>query len=222
MPLSFNLYAVVQKTHLRYTVLSCVCVPCRTGISQRGLAVQGWNRQGVLDNLHAEALGQMPSDVAVHEPDAWVVAEKRQQHETVTRQHTGVTPRRVEEVGDGVGSVVRPTALCQDVEVMTVQVDGVRERLHRLNDDVRPDVEVWDGDGVGRFVQDLYAIDDLQGGRVVPRGEESRAIKVPALQAVRVRNVLHVFVDDSKWKPNGLGHVGHNLGVDLADAVDRR
>lgn len=92
----------------------------------------------VLDDLDRETHRCVPANVAMHEPDSGIVGVEGNHQEPTAGHHGDVTARWVLEIERRAGTV-RARASSQDVEVVPVQMDGVRNRRERrLDDDVDP------------------------------------------------------------------------------------
>jgi len=95
------------------------------------------------NELQCKAHSHVPTNMAVHEPDTGVVSEEGNDKMTalssgaVTRHESNVTTGRVVEVESGATAVVA-VSCCENVEVVTVQMDRVTKRNRGLDDDVDP------------------------------------------------------------------------------------
>jgi len=87
------------------------------------------NRPLALKELHTKPLTDVPRDVAVHEPSAWVVGREREHDPALAGQEGDVATRWVGEVEVAhVGGLVEDAgASAEDVEVVAVEVDRVRD-----------------------------------------------------------------------------------------------
>ena len=92
-----------------------------------------------LKELHRQTALDVPRDVAVHEPGAWVVGHEADNGVALRGQHGGVTTRwavkveRADQAGrEGTGT------LAEDGEVMAVQMHWVRDEELVLDDEVDP------------------------------------------------------------------------------------
>ncbi len=126
-----------------------------------------------LEELHAQALTDMPGDVTVHEPRSGIV-HREGKHEVSAGGHGGrVAARRIDEREPVRRPVPLSGAGAEDVEVVAVQVDRMRQvdGLIRsgLHDPERPG-------GVGAVELDevvpsgirCVAVDDVLQRRSVP------------------------------------------------------
>jgi len=123
----------------------------------------------------------VPTDVAMHEPDTWVVSLESQDDETCSWQKSSITTSRVVEVERWIGSGIRGTSsLSQDEEIVTVQMERVRQWNGRFDDNVNPllwlrklnkQVAAEGGKGL--------VLPDVQESWLVVLGEERCATEVP-------------------------------------------
>lgn len=97
--------------------------------------------QGGFDKGGGEPRVEMPLDVAVEEPDAWIVCHEPQDHEAQWIDHRGVSAHRdrgkirVRDVGVGEEAGVFLGAI-HGLEVVPVQVEGVFACVVVVDDDL--------------------------------------------------------------------------------------
>lgn len=106
-----------------------ICLPVLATFLQR---VQAANRvsdfAGALEELHTQASGDVEGDVAMHEPRAWVVGLEGEDEVAGGGEGGGVAADGV--VGLKARDIAGPLGACllvEDVEIMAVEMDGVRE-----------------------------------------------------------------------------------------------
>jgi len=113
---------------------------------------------------------QVPLDVAVEQPGARVVGLEGQQDEAVLRQVDCVAPRRVGSLDIDEVVEKEPAAACEHVRVVAVQVQRVRQRQERFDDDVHPvgalEMRQVDGVEVGCQVK-ISIVEHLLDDRVL-------------------------------------------------------
>ena len=169
----------------------------------------------VLDDLERKAHGCMPANVAMHEPDTWVVGLESEDQvaasavDWVEWHERNVTARWVVGVEDN-RAVVGSLALSQDEEVVTVKMDRVRQWDWRLNDDIDPFAKIWHFNGkVARVGWDgAVVVDGLQSW-VIPLSSEGRAIQSPLEEVRGVWTLtnnngllnLSILSASSEWHP---------------------
>jgi len=80
-----------------------------------------------LEELHAEALTGVPCDMAMHDPGAWVISREGDEEIATRGKSCSVAASGIVE-GEAVGGAVPDAgALADDVEVVAVQMDGMRQ-----------------------------------------------------------------------------------------------
>ncbi|TKW55332.1 hypothetical protein CTA1_12764 [Colletotrichum tanaceti] len=179
-------------------------------VGEGGLVGDGGDLAVPLDELHREALGGVPADVAVHQPGARVVRVPGHDEVAGGRQHGGVAAGRVVRLERHVARV-GPLALGEDPEVVAVQVDGVRDGEGGLDDEVDPLVGLVELDDGLLLLPGLVAVDDGLEGRVAPVDEHAGAVEVPLEEAGLV------LADGAGLElvpvggRDGLGHVGDEV-----------
>ena len=91
-----------------------------------------------LDKLKSETLRCMPSNVAVHEPCTWVIGLERDDEVSRRWKHGSVSTRRIVGSQSDSGRIVGSRALSNDEEIVTVEMNWVRNCLCGLDDEVNP------------------------------------------------------------------------------------
>lgn len=140
-----------------------------------------------LNELQCKAHSHVPTNMAVHEPNTRVIGEEGNDEmtalssRTVTRHERYITTRRVVKVDRGATAIVA-VSCCEDVEVVTVQMDGVAEWDGRLDDDVDPLSERCGDSEIARVRRNGVVVDDAVESCVTPVGLEGGAVEVPAVE----------------------------------------
>lgn len=156
--------------------------PGVASVGEGRVVSDGSNLAVALDKLHRETLGRVPANVAVHEPGARVISLPS--HDEVSRggKHSGIATGRVASVeGDGAG--VGSGALCEDEEVVAVEMNGVGDGEGGLDDKVDPLVGLVELDDGVVVLPGGVAVDDGLKGRVGPVDEHGGAVEVPLEEA---------------------------------------
>lgn len=137
----------------------------------------GWDVRGALDPLEGETAVNVPHDMAVHQPRAWVVRLEADDGVAGGRTGAGGTDQQgsvtthwvVEVEGAGERWVPGGASLAQNAHVVAVQMHGVRGEELVLDDEVVPLVLLGQEDGVAdAAVVGVALSNGLEGGlRVV-------------------------------------------------------
>lgn len=148
-----------------------------------------------LEELHAETHADMPGDVAMHEPRAWVVRLEGDHHPAAGRKHGDISADRVVEVEVGVSSgCIRSGAVgdwrvaveegavtnAEEEEVVTVKVDRMGEEVVVLNDPPGPFVLGVELHNVGSLHESVILLGDVGEGGLVPLDIHRVTIDSPA------------------------------------------
>lgn len=154
---------VVRRTNVIFPSAALVVVVVRA---------RQHHRVGRLQELHAQALADVPRDVAVHEPGARVVGVESDGEPTRGRHGSGVAARRRVEVERArLAGVVGAAAGAEDEEVVAVQVDGVRrgwQAVELLDEPVVPAAFVTSGHDVDGLGVARVVVHDIGYGRIGP------------------------------------------------------
>jgi len=102
---------------------------------------------------------------------------------------------------------------------MTMQMDWMRKRLDRLNDEVMPRLARASHDDVLACIERLLTIHKLQRGGRLPGLEKCTAVEVPALEALAVWGKFHRFGQDGERGRDCFDDGGNDVGVGFAEAV---
>jgi len=103
----------------------------------------------------------------VQDPDARIIRLEGDDKVPATRQHGDVAARRVGPSRVDIGGVEGSGVLGDDVEVVAVEVDGVRDGEGCLDDEVVPWVRAVDVQGI-IACRGCLPVEDLKKGGVRP------------------------------------------------------
>lgn len=139
------------------------------------------------DELESKAHGYVPTNVTVHKPDTGIISEESNDKMTalssraITGHESYITTGRVVKVECGTAAVVA-ISCCENVEVVTVQMDGVTKWYRRFDDHVDP-LSKGSGDSeIARVSRDGVVVDDAVESCITPVGLESGSVEVPAVK----------------------------------------
>lgn len=186
---------------------------------------QGADQIRLLEELCAQPQPNVPRDMAMHKPRAGIVRDERDDQVARCRQHSDVPARRV-LVLEGLGIVEDAGAGAEDVEVVAVQVDRVRDGRgdgrHGLDDPVGPGVGVGQRDQVHVWRVGVVGVQrELQRG-LVPGDFDGGEVQVPLEQ-----RLLGLVLDDGEADVQSRGlrdrvvvrHVELDVGGELVVGV---
>lgn len=135
----------------------CVCVriisKCSTVVRQ--------NRK--TKEERKEYPGVLRTYVTVEQPNPRVVRDKGKHQVAIRVEHRDIATRRILNVERSIG-VKLALALRQDPKVVTVEMNGVMDRISIVDDKVRPLVGLRQRDDMLRRVEGRLAIYDLLDG----------------------------------------------------------
>lgn len=203
-----------------------VRLPCVALILEILANAQVLNLIRLFEELCRQAQSHVPGDMTVHEPGAGVVRDEGQHEVPAGGEHGDITARRVLVI-ECLAVVEDARARTEDVEVVAVQVDRMREGRcdgwDRLDDPIRPGVRLRQRDQIRvRRVRRVPGQRVLQR-RLVPFNRHGREIEIPLEQRL-LRLVLHdrkAHVHDTRLGDGIIAwhvqlHVWHELGVGVA------
>lgn len=101
--------------------------------------------------------------MTVEQPDARIVRDKGKHQVAIRIEHGDIATRRILNVERSIG-VKLALALRQDPKIVTVEMNGVMDRISIVDDKVRPLVGLWQRDNMLRRVKGRLAIRDLLDG----------------------------------------------------------
>ena len=157
-------------------------------VGRKGQALQALGR---LDDGGGQAHLDVPLDMAVEQPRAWVGGPEAQHSERVCHDgHRVALHRRAGVVDVAVRPAARPAAgAIKHLEVMAVQVEGVRGRVEVVDHDL-DEIAVGDDEGVDLAVDDWVGVEvagcssGVQGGYLL--GDVCDIVEVSAVAKVSV------------------------------------
>jgi hypothetical protein len=202
-----------------------ILIPARAVTGERTRVIKGAtarNRTLLLDELQRKSHGHVPANMAMGQPHAGVVGDEREHQPAGGGQERGIATGRVGEV-EGRRRVEGAESFGEDPEVVAVEMDRVRERDGRLDDDVDHLLGGGELDEQGAGVcRQRVAFLDVEKRRVVVLGHEGVAIEIPLVQ------VVLVGLDDDGQRGGcnvcwaGVeGDLGDQVGESYVDALVR-
>ena len=128
-PLTSLRHSSQPRVNLLHHIGPTVQRPIPTRLRHDGRNLRLLDEVGPLHDVNVESRADVPSDMTVKRPDAWVVGIELDDNVAgvggaAAREDLHVATLRVGRVGDG--SVPVSRALCQDLEVMAVEMHWVK------------------------------------------------------------------------------------------------
>lgn len=158
-------------------------LPCGTGAVEGIVVHESWDLGHTLDQLEGKSLRCVPTDVAVHQPSSWVVGLESNDQVTGSWKHGDITSWRVGG-GESSGGRVSSGILCEDIEVVTVEMDWMWDGLGSLDDEVDPFIGSVELNDVGVGGVAGVSLVDLEKSWVGPFDFEGGTGHVPFEQVV--------------------------------------
>jgi len=176
---------------------------------------------GRLEELDTQTLGNVPCDVAVHQPRARVIGRESKSQPSERWESGGVTTGGVGE-GQVLSERVVPCteALTEDVEVVTVEMDWVRRwgtltSLDVLDDPVDPFTLKGELDQVLSDRELVVAVHDILDDRLAPVDIHGRGVQGPDDDVAGGPDGVERSRDELKTDGESL-----NLGEEVGDVAN--